>query len=92
VKGMPEILTWRILGTSLQRTSKVDRSDPTVASAHSRSPSQGCSSHSSPSTKRGSDPEPERLTPPVGTVPCEDEVAAPQDGSRFCAPLLRGIE
>jgi hypothetical protein len=36
---MLEIITWRILGTSLQRTSKVDRSDPTVASAHSRSPS-----------------------------------------------------
>jgi hypothetical protein len=24
--------------------------------------------------------------PPVGTAPREDEVAAPQDGSRFCAP------
>jgi hypothetical protein len=34
-KGMPEIITWRNLGTSLQRTFKVDRSDPTVASAHS---------------------------------------------------------
>jgi hypothetical protein len=38
-KGMPEIITWRILGTSLQKTSKDDRSDPTVASAHSRSSS-----------------------------------------------------
>jgi hypothetical protein len=50
---MPEIITWRILGTSLQRTSKVDRSDPTVASAHSRSPSQDYSSRSSSRTKRG---------------------------------------
>jgi hypothetical protein len=31
-------------------------------------------------------PEPERLTPPVGTAPRGDEAAAPQDGSRFCAP------
>jgi hypothetical protein len=52
---MPEIITWRILGMSLQRTSKVDRSDPTVASAHSRSPSQDCSSRSSSRTKRGSE-------------------------------------
>jgi hypothetical protein len=52
---MPEVITWRILGTSLQRTSKVDRSDPTVASAHSRSPSQDCSSRSSSRTKRGSE-------------------------------------
>jgi hypothetical protein len=47
VKGMLEIITWRILGTSLQKTFKVDRSDPTIASAHSRSPSQDCSSRSS---------------------------------------------
>jgi hypothetical protein len=40
---------------SLQRTSKVDRSDPTIASAHSRSPSQDCSSRSSSRTKRGSE-------------------------------------
>jgi hypothetical protein len=34
-------------------------------------------------------PEPERLpTPLLGTAPREDEVAAPQDGPRFCAPLL----
>jgi hypothetical protein len=52
---MPEIITWRILGTSLQRTSKVDRSDPTVASVHSRSPSQDCSYRSSSRTKRGSE-------------------------------------
>jgi hypothetical protein len=31
-------------------------------------------------------PEPERLTPPIGTAPRGDEVAAPQDGSWFCAP------
>jgi hypothetical protein len=37
---MPEILIWRILGTSLERTSRVDRSDPIVASAHSRSSSR----------------------------------------------------
>jgi hypothetical protein len=55
VKGMLEIITWRILGTSLQKTFKVDRSDPTVASAHSRSPSQDCSSRSSSRTKKGSE-------------------------------------
>jgi hypothetical protein len=52
---MPEIITWAILGMSLQRTSKVNRSNPTVASAHSRSPSQDCSSRSSSRTKRGSE-------------------------------------
>jgi hypothetical protein len=40
---------------SLQRTSKVDRSDPTVASTHSRSPSQDCFSRSSSRMKRGSE-------------------------------------
>jgi hypothetical protein len=55
MKGMPKILTWRILGTSLERTSRVDRSDPTVASAHSRSSSQVCSSRSSSRTRRGSE-------------------------------------
>jgi hypothetical protein len=54
-RGMPEIITWRILGTSLQKTSKDDRSDPTVASAHSRSSSQDCSSRSSSRTKKGSE-------------------------------------
>jgi hypothetical protein len=54
-KGMPEIITWRILGTSLQKTSKDDRSDPTIASAHSWSSSQDCSSRSSSRTKRGSE-------------------------------------
>ena len=52
---MPEIITWRILGTSLQKTSKDDQSDPTVASAHSRSSSQDCSSRSSSRTKKGSE-------------------------------------
>jgi hypothetical protein len=52
---MPEIITWRILGTSLQKTSKDDRSDPTVASAHSRSSSQDCSSRSSSRRKKGSE-------------------------------------
>jgi hypothetical protein len=38
-------------------------------------------------------PEPEPLpTPFIGTSPREDEVAAPQDGSRFCAPLLQGVD
>jgi hypothetical protein len=37
----------------LQKTSKDDRSDPTVASAHSRSSSQDCSSRSSSRTKKG---------------------------------------
>jgi hypothetical protein len=52
---MPETITWRILGTSLQKTSRDDRSDPTVASAHSRSSSQDCSSRSSSRTKKGSE-------------------------------------
>jgi hypothetical protein len=50
---MPEILTWRILGTSLERASMVDRSDPIAASAHSRSSSRDCSSRLSSRTKRG---------------------------------------
>jgi hypothetical protein len=53
VKGMSEILTWRILGTFLARTSMVDRSDPIAASAHSRSSSRDCSSRSSSRMKRG---------------------------------------
>jgi hypothetical protein len=52
---MPETATWRILGTSLQRTSSDDRSDPTVASARSRSSSQDWSSCSSSRTKTGSE-------------------------------------
>jgi hypothetical protein len=52
---MPETVTWRILGTSLQRTSNDDRSDPTVASARSRSSSQDWSSCSSSRTKTGSE-------------------------------------
>jgi hypothetical protein len=40
---------------SLQKTSSNDRSDPTVASAHSRSSSQDWSSRSSSRTKRGSE-------------------------------------
>jgi hypothetical protein len=54
-KGMPETVTWRILGTSLQRTSSDDRSDLTVASARSRSSSQDKSSCSSSRTKTGSE-------------------------------------
>jgi hypothetical protein len=54
-KGMPETATWRILGTSLQKTSSDDRSDPTVASARSRSSSQDWSSCSSSRTKTGSE-------------------------------------
>jgi hypothetical protein len=52
--GMPKILTWRTLGTSLERISMVDRSDPIAASAYSRSSSQDCSSRSSLRTRRGS--------------------------------------
>jgi hypothetical protein len=52
---MLENITWRILGTSLQKTSSDDRSDPTVASAHSQSSSQDCSSRSSSRTKMGSE-------------------------------------
>jgi hypothetical protein len=40
---------------SLQKTSSDDRSDPTVASAHSRSSSQDCSTRSSSRTKKGSE-------------------------------------
>jgi hypothetical protein len=54
-KGMPETVTWRILGMSLQKTSSDDRSDPTVASAHSRSSSQDWSSRSSSRPKAGSE-------------------------------------
>jgi hypothetical protein len=50
---MLETVTWRILGTSLQKTSSDDWSDPTVASAHSRSSSQDWSSRSSSRTKTG---------------------------------------
>jgi hypothetical protein len=52
---MPETVTWRILGTSLQKTFSDDRSDPTVASAHSQSSSQDYSSRSSSRTKTGSE-------------------------------------
>jgi hypothetical protein len=52
---MPETVTWRILGTSLQKTSSDDRSDPTVASAHSWSSSQDWSSCSSSRMKTGSE-------------------------------------
>jgi hypothetical protein len=52
---MPETATWRILGTSLQKTSSDDRSDPTVASARSRSSSQDWSSCSSSRMKTGSE-------------------------------------
>jgi hypothetical protein len=93
---MPETITWRILGMSLQKTSSDDRSDPTVASAHSRSSSQDCSSRSSSRTKTGSEAswvrnrsdwrrpsEPRRTAtrlPPSGT----DRVSTP--------PLLRGTK
>jgi hypothetical protein len=40
---------------SLQKTSKDDRSDPIVASAHSRSSSQDCFSRSPSRTKKGSE-------------------------------------
>ena len=37
-------------------------------------------------------PEPERLPIPlIGVAPHGDKVAAPQDGSWFCAPLLQGV-
>jgi hypothetical protein len=52
---MPETVTWRILGTSPQKTSSNDRSDPTVASARSWSSSQDWSSRSSSRTKTGSE-------------------------------------
>jgi hypothetical protein len=52
---MPETVTWRILGTSPQRTSSDDRSEPTVASARLRSSSQDWSSSSSSRMKIGSE-------------------------------------
>jgi hypothetical protein len=50
---MPKILTWRTLGTSQERISMVDRSDPIAASAYSWSSSRDCSSCSSLRRKRG---------------------------------------
>jgi hypothetical protein len=56
---MLETITWRILGTSPQRTSSDDRSNPIDASAHLRSSSQDRSSSSSSRTKIG--PEASRV-------------------------------
>jgi hypothetical protein len=88
-KGMPETVTWRILGTSLQKTSSVDRSDPTVDSAHSRSSSQDWSSRSSSRTKTGFEASRVRNR---SNWPHSDEAAAWRDGSRLHAPLFRGTE
>jgi hypothetical protein len=81
MKGMPEILTWRILGTSLERTSRVDRSDPTVASAHSKLiPSLLLSLivKNEEGFRSTTGPEPEPLPTPLIRTPLrEDEVAAP---------------
>jgi hypothetical protein len=67
MKGMPEILTWRILGTSLERTSRVDLSDPTSLIVKNE---EGFRSTTGP--------EPEPLpTLLIGTSPREDKVAAP---------------
>jgi hypothetical protein len=52
---MPETITWRILGTSLQKTSSDDRSDPTVASAHGARPKTTPPAHRQ---ERRRDPKP----------------------------------
>jgi hypothetical protein len=90
-KGMPETVTWRILGTSLQRTSSDDRSDPTVASARSRSSSQDWSSCSSSRTKTGSEASRvrNRSNWGLGAPPHSDEAAARLDGLRVHARLFR---
>jgi hypothetical protein len=91
---MPETVTWRILGTSLQKTSSDDRSDPTVASAHSRSSSQDWSSRSSSRTKTGSEASRVRNRSnwrrTSGLRRTSDEAAARWDGSRLPAHLFRG--
>jgi hypothetical protein len=81
---------------SLQKTSSDDRSDPTVASAHSRSSSQDCSSRSSSRTKKGSEAprvrnrsnwrRPSELRRAATRLPLggTDRVSTP--------PLLRGTE
>jgi hypothetical protein len=92
---MPEILTWRILGTSLERTSRVDRSDPhrRLGTLTKLVPSLLLSLivKNEEGFRSTTGPEPEPLpTPLIGTSPREDKVAAPQDGPRFCASLLQG--
>jgi hypothetical protein len=81
---------------SLQKTSSDDRSDPTVAPAHSRSSSQDCSSRSSSRTKKGSEAprvrnrsnwrRPSELRHAATRLPLggTDRVSTP--------PLLRGTE
>jgi hypothetical protein len=79
---MPKTVTWRILGTSLQKTSSDDRSDPTVASAHSRSSSQDWSSRSSSRTKTGFE---------ASRVRNRSNWRRPSE-LRRTAPLFRGTE
>jgi hypothetical protein len=50
-----QILTWKTLGTSLERTSMVNRSDLIAASACSRSSFRDCSSRSSLRKRRSSE-------------------------------------
>jgi hypothetical protein len=90
-KGMPETAAWRILGTSLQKTSSDDRSNPTVASAHSRSSPQDWSSCSSSRTKTGSEASRVRNRsngPGLGAPPRSDEAVTRPDGSRVHAHLF----
>jgi hypothetical protein len=87
---MPKIITWRNLGTSLQRTSKVDRSDPTVAIGTLAKPVPRLLFPLIVENEEGirgpTGPEPKQLAPPLGTAPREDKAAARRDGSRSRAP------
>jgi hypothetical protein len=96
MKGMPEILTWRILGTSLERTSRCRPKRPhrRLGTLTKLAPSLLLSLivKNEEGFRSTMGPEPEPLpTPLIRTSPREDKVAAPQDGPRFCASLLQGV-
>jgi hypothetical protein len=64
-----QILTWKTLGTSLERISMVDRSDLIAASVYSRKLSRDLSSSSSFKERRGSGSEVARLQKRSGCPP-----------------------
>jgi hypothetical protein len=93
---MPKIITWRILGTSLQKTSKDDRSDPhrcfrKLAELVPRLLLPLIVKHEE-GIRSPTGPELEQLAPPLEAPPRWDKAAARRDGSRFHAPLLRGTK
>jgi hypothetical protein len=94
VKGMPEILTWRtgnVPRKDLQgRPKRPHRCLGTLVKLAPRL-LLSLIVKNEEGFRSTTGLEPERLTPPAGTVPREDEVAAPQDEPWFCAPLLQGI-